>query len=367
MKKLLALALASLMMLSLAACGGSSSSGSSSSSASSAPAASAPAASAPAASAPAAEEKTDDTVYTLKFGHDSNEDSSYQAGALALKRIVEERSNGRLQIEVYNSGSLGSESELLESVRMGVVDMCFCTAANASTTFPEMGLFSVSFLFEDQAHFERCLQPGSDLTNELKSIVANSAQGCSLAACITQGLRSVESKTPIRHPDDLKGVTMRVMNSETEILVWSTIGALPSNIATGECYSALQTGVIAALENSPAILNSWKFYEVAPYVCLTEHEYLISGLWLSDNVQKKIPADLYEILLGCMDDAAKEEMEFDVLNDQMGIQALKDNGAEIVEDVDKQAFIDKVAPLRDQVAEQLGAQKLVELIEAEKA
>ena len=353
MKKLLALFLASIMALSLVACGGEKE------------AEKAPATSAPSTSAPATEE-ADDTVYTLKFGHDSNEDSSYHAGALALQRIAAEKSDGRLQIEVYNSGALGSESELLESVRMGVVDMCFCTAANSSTTFPQMGLFSVSFLFEDQEHFDRCVAPGSELTEAVKQIVADANVGCSLGAVISQGLRSVEAKVPVRTPADLKGLTMRIMNSETENLVWTTVGALPSNIATGECYSALQTGVIDALENSPAILNSWKFYEVAPYVCLTEHQFLMSGLWVSDKVAEKLPADLYDILMESINEAAIEELEFDKENDKMGIQALRDNGATIIEDVDKQAFIDLVAPLRDQVAEQLGAQDLVAMIDAQK-
>ena len=201
MKRLVSLLLAALMLASLTACGGS------------------PGASGGSQAGDGNSSQGDKTVYTLKFGHDANEDSTYQAGAEALKRIVEEKSEGRLQIEIYNSGSLGSETELLESVRMGVTDMCFATAANSSATFPQMGIFSVSFLFDDQAHFDRCLEPGSDLTNALKKIVADANVGCSLAGCISQGLRSVEAKVPVRTPEDLKGVSMRVMNSETEILV----------------------------------------------------------------------------------------------------------------------------------------------------
>ena len=177
----------------------------------------------------------------------------------------------------------------------------------------------------------------------------------------------MEAKVPVRTPEDLKGVSMRVMNSETEILVWSTIGTLPTSIATGECYSALQTGVITALENSPAILNSWKFYEVAPYVCLTEHEYLISGLYVSDKVREKLPEDLYSLLLECVDEAAAETLEFDKENDQKALQELEENGATIIKDVDKAAFASLVMPLRDQVAEQLGVQDLVSIIDAAKA
>ncbi len=352
MKKTVSLLLALVMVVALAACG------------SSAPA---PAATSQPASEPAAAPAEDTTVYTLKFGHDANEDSSYHAGALALARIVEERSGGRLKIEVYPSGSLGSETELLESVRMGVTDICCCSAANSSATFPEMGIFSVSFLFEDQAHFDRCMTPGSDMTNELKRIVADANQGVILGAPISQGLRSVEATVPVRTPADLKGLTMRVMSSETEILVWSTIGALPSTIPTGDCYSALQTGVIDALENSPAILYGWKFYEVAPYVSLTEHEYLISGFWVSEKVQSKLPADLYEILMSSMDDAAAEELAFDKQNDQRALEDLRAAGANIVEDVDKQAFMDVVTPLRDDVAKNLGVEKLIEIIDGAKA
>mgnify|MGYP004466752483 CR=1 FL=1 len=347
MKKFVSLLLTLAMVLALAACGGTAS---------------------PAADAGQnAQGAADDTVYTLKFGHDANEDSSYHAGALALARLVEERSNGRLKIEVFPSGSLGSESELLESARMGVTDIVCCSAANASAAFPELGIFSVSFLFENQEHFDACMEPGSDMTNELKRIVDEADQGVILGTPISQGLRSVEATVPVHTPEDLKGLTMRVMSSETEILVWSTLGALPSTIPTGECYSALQTGVIDALENSPAILYSWKFYEVAPYVSLTEHEYLISGIWVSEKVQDKLPADLYEILMSCMDDAAREELEFDKANDQRALEDLRAAGANVIEDVDKQAFIDVVTPLRDKVAADLGVESLIEMIDAAKA
>lgn len=349
MKKLISLLLVFVMVFALAACGAKQETA------------------APAVEAEApAEEAVDDTVYTLKFGHDANEDSSYHAGAMALARLAEERSNGRLKIEVFPSGSLGSETELLESARMGVTDIVCCSAANSSATFPEMGIFSVSFLFEDQEHFDACMTPGSDMTNELKRIVADANQGVILGAPISQGLRSVEATVPVRTPADLAGLTMRVMSSETEILVWSTIGALPSTIPTGECYGALQTGVIDALENSPAILYSWKFYEVAPYISLTEHEYLISGIWVSDKVQDKLPADLYEILMDCMDDAAAEELEFDKANDQRALEDLRAAGANLIEDVDKQAFMDVVTPLRDQVAADLGVEALIEMIDAAK-
>lgn len=302
-------------------------------------------------------------TYTLKFGHDNNTDGSYHAGALEFARLVEERTDGQVIIEVFPSAQLGDEAALLEGVRMGTVDFAPCGCSNAATVFPMLGLFSVSYLFRDQEHFDACVADDSDMVARVKELVAAEDSGAKIGGIFTIGKRSViNSKHPVVTPEDMEGIKLRVMASPIETQVWSTMGSLPTSIATSETYSALQTGVVDGAENAPIIVYSWKFHEVAPYYSMTEHQFFISPVFVSDKLEDKLPADLYETVMECLADACVYERTEDININEQALKDLAAGGCIINDDVDKEAFMEILSPLQDEVAGQYGVEDVLKMI-----
>ena len=295
-------------------------------------------------------------VYKLKFAHDNNPDASYQAGALKFQELVRERTNGQVEIQIYPSAQLGDETTLMESVRMGTIDFAPCGCPNASPVFPMLNLFSLSYLFKDQAHFDDCFNdPQSTIPGIVKKMVADQKTGATVGAFFTIGKRSVVNRVkPVTKPEDLQGMSIRVMNSPIETEIWRTLGAIPTSIATNETYSALQTNVVNAAENAPIIVFSWKFYEAAPYYSLTEHQFFLSPVFVSDKLFKKLPADLAATVMECLEEAAAYERKADIGINEEALKKMAAAGCKINDDVNKQAFIDLLSPLQDKVAEKYG-------------
>lgn len=304
-------------------------------------------------------------VYKLKFAHDNNPDASYHVGALKFQELVKAKTNGQVVVEVYPSAQLGDETTLLESVRMGTIDFATCGCPNASPVFPALNLFSLSYLFRDQAHFDSCLDDNSGITDKVKKLVADQKTGASIGAFFTIGKRNVVNRVkPIVVPEDLKGMPIRVMNSPIETEIWRTIGAIPTSIATSETYSALQANVVSAAENAPIIVYSFKFYEAAPYYSLTEHQFFLSPVFVSDLVAKKLPAELYKDVMECLKEAAIYERQADLAINEDALKKMAAAGCNINDNVNKEAFIKILTPLHDKIAEQYGMSEVLKEIRA---
>jgi TRAP-type C4-dicarboxylate transport system substrate-binding protein len=155
---------------------------------------------------------------------------------------------------------------------------------------------------------------------------------------------------------------IRVMASPIETEVWTTFGAQPTTIPTPETYSALQTGVVAAAENAPIIIYSWKFYEPAPYYSLTEHQFFMSPVFVSDKTREKLPDDLEAIVMKCLEEASVYERKIDLEINDKALKDLAAAGCKINSDVDKQGFIGKLTSMQDKVAEQYKIQDVLKMI-----
>lgn len=299
----------------------------------------------------------------LKVGHDQPEDSSYHVGMKRFAELVAQRTGGKVKVEVFPSAQLGNEVKLLESVRLGTVDLAPCGAANASTVIPELGLFSVSYLFADQKHFNAAMQQDGEIVKKLEEIVTNKNAGVRMVGLFTTGKRSIVNKVkPIKSAADVKGLKIRVMASPIEQKVWTTLGAQPTSIPTPETYSGLQTGVVDAAENAPIIILGWKFYEPAKYYSLTEHQFFIAPVFMSDKTYQKLPPDLRDTVLECIREASAYEQEQDVAINEKALQDLKAKGCIINSDVDKESFINALKHVQDQVAKELGMEDILNLI-----
>ena len=299
--------------------------------------------------------------FTLRAGHDQPVGSMYDEGHQMFKKLVEERSKGRIRVNVFPAAQLGAEVAMVEGLRLGTIDVICANAPNAAAFIPELGLFSVAYLFKDIQHFERVVNDPK-FVQRMESLVASKNLGIRLVGFYAAGVRNVYSrKGSVASPDDLKGVKIRVQNNPIEVKVWRTFGAIPTPMNFGEVYQALQSGVLDAAENGLAVIESNKHFEAAKYVSQTEHQRNLSALYVNEKKLASMPKDLQEIVLQAAKEASVHERKKDAELVAAAADRLKSRGA-VLTSPDKARFIQLIAPIHDEVARELKATELLQLV-----
>jgi tripartite ATP-independent transporter DctP family solute receptor len=300
---------------------------------------------------------------TLRAGHDQPPKSMYDEGHQYFARKMAERTNGRVQVQVFPAAQLGSEVVMVEGLRMGSIDIVNAHVANLATVVPELALFSVSYLFKDLAHMERLVNDPK-FQQRIAQIVEGKNLGIKVIGYYASGVRSLYNrKAPVRTPDDLKGMKIRVMANPVEAKIWKTFGAIPTPMATGEVYSALQSGTIDGGENSPSVIESFKYYEGAPYVVLTEHQRSIALLMINEKKLNGLPPDIQKILLETAKEASDYERKRDAELNAEAIERMKAKGAKINEP-DRAKFAALAGPIQDEVARDMKMEDVLAMVRA---
>ena len=198
-----------------------------------------------------------------------------------MGRRLDELSGGTMAIEIYPNGQLGSERELIELVQIGSVSMTKVSTISMEGFSSDMELFSIPYLFKDNAHYWRFLNSahGQKLLDSLRGV---RLQGLGY---YDAGSRSFYmTKAPVNSPEDLKGLKVRVLPSRTSIEMIEALGGSATPISWGELYTALQQGVVDGAENNPPSYFLSKHYETAKYYTLDEHTSVPDLLIISRRV-----------------------------------------------------------------------------------
>lgn len=299
--------------------------------------------------------------FTLRAGHDQPPKSMYDEGDQFLAREIAKRTDGRVQIQVFPAAQLGQEVAMVEGLRLGSIDIATAHVANAATVVPELALFSVSYLFKDRDHFERFVNDPETFA-KISQLIERRNLGIRLLAFYSAGVRNVyERVRPVKTPDDMHGLRLRVMNNPVEAKIWKTFGAIPTPMNFGEVYSALQSGVIDGAENSPSVVESNKHYEPAPYLILTEHQRSLALLLMSDKTYNKLPADLRKIIFDTAKEAGAYERKRDAELNVEAIEKMKARGAKIIVP-EREKFAALIKPIQDEVAKDLKVEDILTLI-----
>lgn len=250
-----------------------------------------------------------------------------------FKEILEQRSHGRIKVEVYPSEQLAKEIEAIRLINAEVIDMTI-TGSTLTNWFEVATFCELPFLLEDSADMARCINGpiGRMIEEEMIKKTELRALGH-----FQRGPRHLTSNRPIEHPDDLNGLIIRVPNVSSFVTAWSALGAKPTPMAFSEVFTSLQQGTIEAQENPFAMINNAGFAEVQKYVNLTGH--VISWVYpvLGEKQFQRLPADLQKIVLQAGKDMQDYERRLFLENEKKVQDELKAKGMEFIE-VDKQAF-----------------------------
>lgn len=283
----------------------------------------------------------------------------YQAFAY-FGEILEERSKGRIKVQLYPSEQLAKEIEAIRLIQAEVIDMT--TTGSTLTNWFEVATFcELPFLIEDPANMVRYIDGplGKQIEEEMIK-----KTGLRAVAHFQRGPRHLTSNRPIKHPNDLNGLIIRVPNVPSFVSTWKALGAKPTPMAFSEVFTSLQSGTIEAQENPFAMINDAGFAEVQKYVNLTGH--VVSWVYavMGEKQFQKLPPDLQEIFLQAGRDMQAYERRLFLENENKVQEELKAKGMEFIE-VDKEAFqkkcekaiYDSLSPEMQQIYNQLKAEK----------
>jgi len=262
-----------------------------------------------------------------------------------MKERLEELSGGSVTLNIYPSSVLGSETQCIEQLQNGSLSMTKTSAAAMENFIPAMSVFGLPYIFRDAEHYWNVLN-GEVGQGLLRQGEAKFLRGlCYYDA----GSRNFYTKDkPIKTPDDLKGLKIRVMNSATAIDMVKAMGGAPTPIAWGELYSALAQGTVDGAENNPPSFSSNKHYEICKHFTLDGHTRIPDILLMSSKVWNKLDPHVQEWVA----QAANESSGFQrKLWREKTIEALEKAKAEgvTIYEVDTAAFAAKVAPMLGQV------------------
>ena len=299
----------------------------------------------------------------LTFAYDQPRTSGYAFGADVFAKKLDELSKGAMKVNQYPGAQLGTEAQTLQKVQTGDIDFVLVSTANSSTIQPESGVFSLHYIFRDEAHAIKVLtDPG--VIAAMREMYASKVKGAHMLTLGTQGLRHLYCKKEIKTIADLKNVKVRVQATVTEDTLFPAYGAQIVHMPFGEVYTSLQTGVVDCAENG---LNNYlinKHYEVAPIISMSEHEANHSVLFVSDKLwsglnaqQKKWIQDAADAL-NAVQPAKAFEME------TQARARLEKLGVKVFAAVDKSGFQSVSKPIQDKLAKDLGpnAVKILDLV-----
>ena len=280
---------------------------------------------------------------TIKLGVVTKPGSAQNIAAEKFKELIEQRSNGDIRIQIFHSASLGNETEILQQVQMNTIQMAIVTGGPFDTFDPMARVINYPFLFKDYAQVDKILDGplGAEL---LKSLEGSNFK----SLCFSEnGFRNLtNNKRPVKSPEDIKGLKVRVMASAIHKAIWRALGANPTPMPW-PIYTELEQGVIDGQENPLWVMEVYKFYEIQKYMTLTRHVYsyhidVASLQWwntLDANNQKMIQEAMY--------DAAVFQRKDNRSKNAARLQFLKEKGMQVEENPDINAFRSKVAGLKD--------------------
>jgi tripartite ATP-independent transporter DctP family solute receptor len=290
---------------------------------------------------------------TFTFGYDQPRDTAYSNLADFFEKKLLELSGGSLKIRQFPSAALGQEPEMAQKVRAGDIDFAINATANTATVVPQSGVFSLHFIFRDEAHLEKAMADRA-INDVFRQMIAENTTGARSLGLFTQGFRNMYAKFAVSSVNDIVGKKVRVQATKTEDAFFSAYHAIPVHMPFGQVYTSLQTGLIHIAENGNDVVLKNKHYEAAPFVSKTEHEANNSHIWVSqktwDGLNETQRKQIQQAADYALPTASRKALELSTA----AVASLQKVGVKYHDQVDKKSFSVIAAPLQDSQAQELG-------------
>lgn len=283
-------------------------------------------------------------------------------GVRHMGKLVEERTQGRLKLKVFANSALGNERDTLEQLKIGGVDMVRSSLAPLNNIVPETIIPSLPFIFRDEKHMHAVLDGA--IGDEILAAMAK--QGMIGLAWYDDGARSVYSKKPIKRLADMKGLKLRVQQSDMFVAMTEALGAAPTPLPYGEVYTALSTGIIDAAENSPLSYETSRHFEAAKFYNLTEHTLLPSVVVFSKAIWDRLNDADRTVIRQAAKESALVVRKLAAERQVKAREAVVAKGVTIVPVENKAEFVKAMEPVYAKYATTPELKSLVQRIQAVK-
>ncbi|WP_017795317.1 TRAP transporter substrate-binding protein [Oceanobacillus kimchii] len=282
----------------------------------------------------------EEDVTHWKMTHISDSSHLWHRTAVEFANLVEEKTNGKVIIELFPNSQLGSEVDNINSIRYGATDLTI-TGETLEVWTPNAVMLAVPYAFESNNHMREVIEGdiGEKIENDIKRDI-----GLTPLFYMERAPRNLTSNYPISTPDDLRGFSMRVPNVPLFLDSWSEAGAQPQVMSLSEVFTGLQQGVIDGQENPNDLIESNGFYEVQNYLNLTEHVRSWIYVVVGTEQLKALPENQQEAVKEAAAEAEKYAQDLLEQETEEVRQRLIDAGMQINEDVDTDAFREAMLP-----------------------
>lgn len=291
---------------------------------------------------------------TIRLGHIVAPNQAMDLAAHRFAELVRERSGGNIEVQVFPSGQLGSEVDMLRNAQMGAIQMVSVSTAAMGSFDPKYQLLVAPYLWRDHDHALAVLR--GPIGNELAESFLQRTGLRVLDQARLYGSRHVSTRnTPVREPKDLRGIRLRVPEIPIYMDTLSSMGASVTATPLGELYTALQTGAVDAQENPLNTIWGFKLHEVQKFISLTGHIVQYNALVINDRFLQGLPSEYQQIIRDAAVESGDYETELAVRSEEELIEQLAAEGVTIVHDVDREAFRAATLPLYEKYENQWGA------------
>lgn len=297
---------------------------------------------------------------TLRFAHPTPEADIQHKMAEFFAEKLAERSGGELDVQIFPAGQLGSDAQAIDGTRSGTIDVTIAGLNNYTGLVPEAAAFTLPFMFPTRETAYKVLDGdvGKSIGTDLEAF------GLVLLGYPENGFRNMTNNAgPIRVPDDVKGLQMRVNNSQALSDMFQALGANPIQLDVNELYTSLETGVVNAQDHPIPVTLSFRFYEVQDYLSLTRHAYSPLGWVMNKDKFDALSEEMRSTLMDVAAEAVAFQRNLAIEGEDAMLAQLSEH-LEINDDVDGAAFQKAVRPAWDGFISEQGDELVNAILEA---
>lgn len=295
-------------------------------------------------------------TYIIKLAHEEAPGSFQDLYAKKFAEVLKENTNGKVDVEIFTIGQLGSDQDILQSLQTGVINMALTSPGTTGNLIPEAQFFNLHFLFSDDMEKNKEILNESKAINEMLTEVY-AQKGIKVLAYWTEGFMNWTSNKPLKTLDDFSGFKMRTMQSPLIISSYKAYGANPTAVPFSDVYSSLQLNMIDGQENPIFYIEHNNLHEVQDYLTLSRHAIYVAATAINPDFYDSLPSDIQQAILDTVDEI--RDYSFDMqreMNDSALDRMIESSGIEVIELTTeaREEFRQKSLPIRDEYVKQVG-------------
>lgn len=298
-----------------------------------------------------AQEKSSSAKIIIRYADVNPVTDPVVKAAIEFGRILNEKTNGRIEVKVYPSAQLGPTTETLQALQMGALEMTRVPSAHIGVLgVKKMNVYSLPYLFRNMEHAKKVLLDGPMGKEFLDDITNSNVKLVGVGIYIVSPRHFFFTNKKVTKLSDMKGLKIRAQTGEMYTQMIEAFGASSTPIAFSELYSALQTGIVEGAENPVKGYYNKSFYEVSKYLTLDAHQIDPAAIVFSEILWKKLNTEDQQLIIAAVRESAEYAYNEIIKSEKIYLEDLKKRGIIISEVEDKQEWEDVVRPLYSKFA-----------------